>query len=139
MAKNIKDERLLKSMAMKDTIVELLKKEPMSYFDIATTLNIDKGQLTNHMVQLKKHGFVDYHPDDKPSFKMTRRYVAIEGMGSYYDLIMQKRSKLADDNYHHKKQTNPHASIVVSCDAYHTRGNKIKTSAWFGYQANGGM
>ena len=138
---NFKNERLIESMKAKDIIRSALEIEPMSYSEMLVKLNYSAGELTNHMTQLKKHGFVKYSDDEKLMPKKNRKYYFVPGMPSYAELM----DRLRKANYQmgwkdaHKSEVSKIASIVVTADQYHTHGNRSKISAWYGYQSMAGL
>lgn len=139
---SVTSERLKESYAMKNKIIELLKSDgPMTFTLIKDRLNLTKGELSNFMMSLKRTGFVQYYELDYARCKNQKRYSIVPEMPSYDEAMAEIRQKTAENRKYcsvKKNETIPGAK-VVSSDDYHTRGNKHKTQAWFGYEGNGGL
>ena len=137
----VTNKDLIASMAMKDTIREALAVNPMSYSEMLIYFNLEKGKLTNHMTQLKKYGFVKYAESEKHLPKDKRKYYIVPNMYSYAALMEDRRAVNMQMSWKdaHKNDINENASMVVSCDQYHTKGNRNKASAWSGYSSMAGF
>lgn len=134
----LKNEKLIASMKMKDVITKALTVKPMSFAELSVYLNLSKPVLTNHMTQLKKFGFVRYSEHENHIFKDKRKYYAVPNVGSYSEMIDGRRAINTQDMTKSDK-VSKFASVVVTCDKYHTKGNRTKISAWHGYSSMAGL
>ena len=137
----VTNEHLAASMAFKDIIRDALIIKPMSYSEMLIHFDITRSKLTNHMTQLKKYGFVKYSEAEKHMKKDKRKYYVVPDMGSYADMMSERRAVNAQMSWKdsHKADINKNARVVVTCDQYHTSGNRTKVSAWSGYASMGSM
>lgn len=136
----VTNEKLAASMAFKDVIRDALLIKPMSYTEMIEHFKIDRPVLTNHMTQLKKYGFVKYSETEKHIAKDKRKYYVVPDMGSYADMMSERRAINSQMTWKDgKEEASKNASMVVNSDQYHTKGNRSKVSAWNGYTSMGGM
>jgi hypothetical protein len=136
----VTNEKLAESMKFKDIIREALIKTPMSYSELLTYFNLDKGKLTNHMTQLKKYGFVKYSEAENKLPKDKRKYYVVPDMCSYAQMMSDRRAV----NYQMTwkdgmEKFSDNASMKVTTDQYHTKGNTSKINAWAGNSSMGSM
>ncbi len=131
----------LESITIKDSILKVLMDNPTTYVDLLKIFSIDKNKLTNHMWQLKKYGLVIYHHEDAGKALAERRYIAVRDMGLYSELLAERKSFKNKETWseQHKSEISKNASMVVSSDQYHTKGNRSKINAWAGYSSMGAM
>lgn len=136
----VTDERLLESMKTKDVIRDMLINNPMSYAEIQQAMNIPRNKLTNHMTQLKKFGFVKYCDQDANKHITMKRYIAVIESGTYSQMMSDRRAINSQMTWKDgiEKFSNK-ASMKVTCEDYHTKGNRSKVNAWSGYASMGSL
>lgn len=113
------------SREMKNHIMARLRLVKMTYAQLLEYTGLPKKTLTNHLKALKKFGFI--HLDGQHG--SPQRYYSAINMTDDYDSVMKITKK---KNPYKRITFDPNAAMKVTCNDYHTKGSKIKRSAWIG-------
>ncbi len=129
-------ERLEKSYQVREKILESLKEKPMTYSQIREHFNLTKPTTSNHILSLTRAGLIKYDDKDMNQKRTDRHYIATPGMlpfREHMEMVRKHATSIREHWAGKLKLFAENASMKVSADQYHTRGNNVKQSAWSGY------
>ena len=135
-----KGDKTRQGWIVKDAIQQLLLTTPLRFNEIMLHFDVEPQVMKNYIASLKAQNLIKHHPDDFTKHISFRRYIAIEGMAVFSDIIQKalaarkegalaarsRRAQIAA-NYKEKDYI-----TIVSVDDYHTKGTHEKRSAWIG-------
>ena len=122
----------------KQRILDLLKFGTYSFEEIRDLLNLEKNILCNYLTSLKKNKMVVQESAEDADHPKKRKY-KINTDKSLAEVMAESQMKVtAGVKKHFGKVAENKAAIAkgvksISCNDYHTFGNKLKISSWAGY------
>ena len=135
-----KGDKTKQGWVIKDAIQQMLLKTPMRFNEIMLHFELEPTAMKNYIASLKLQSLIRHHPDDMSKHISFRRYIAIEGMPIFSDIIQKSLSARKEgaaaarvkraEIYNQYKEKD--YVTIVSMDDYHTKGTYEKRSAWIG-------
>lgn len=135
-----KSEKTKQGWIIKDAIQQLLLTTPMRFNEIMLHFDLPLPAVKNYIASLKTQNLIMHHPEDMTKHISSRRYIAIEGMPIFSDIIKEAlKARKEGAAVARKKREVVYANLkekdyitIVSADDYHTRGSQEKRCAWIG-------